>query len=97
MDQPQQLKFEIDPDKREIKYSNQALISSDPMGLVFDFAQASPQLGFAKIVARIGLSPQHAKAFLQALSERVAHFEKEFGQISITPKMIEKMGQLVKD
>ncbi|OGD86321.1 hypothetical protein A2Z23_00180, partial [Candidatus Curtissbacteria bacterium RBG_16_39_7] len=79
----QALKFEIPEDKKEITYSNQALITNDPMGFVFDFAQSSPQFGFGKIVGRIGMSPQHAKALSQALQERVIQYEKDFGPISL--------------
>jgi len=93
----QALKFEIPEDKKEISYSNQALITNDPMGFVFDFAQSSPQFGFGKIVGRIGMSPQHAKAFLQALEARIVQYEKDFGSISLTPKMVEKIGKFDKD
>lgn len=91
------LTFEIPEDKKEIFYSNQALITNDPMGFVFDFAQSSPQFGFGKIIGRIGMSPQHAKAFLQALAERIDQYEKDFGPISLTSKMIEKVGKFDKD
>jgi len=97
INQSEPLKFEIPEDKKEIFYSNQALITSDPMGLVFDFAQSSPQFNFGKIIARIGMSPQHAKAFLLALQERIDQYEKNFGPISSTSKMIDKIDKLDKD
>jgi len=96
-DQPEQLKFEIPEDKKEISYSNYALVTNDSMGFVFDFAQSSPQFGFGKIVARIGMSPQHAKAFLQVLEARIIQYEKDFGSISLNHKIVDKIGKLNKD
>ena len=42
--------------------------------------------------AAIVLSPQHAKAFLEALVKNVAKFEVMFGSINYTPREVEKKG-----
>jgi len=83
----QQVNVNIDQDKIEAKYSDQALISHNPFGFTFDFAQQIPQMHILKILARVAMSPQHAKAFMEALMENVKKYEEKFGEVELTKKM----------
>ncbi len=69
----------IDMGSMEPVYSNNANISHGPFDFTMNFVQVSPPSG--KLVAKVIMSPQHAKAFLTALQENIARFEKSFGQI----------------
>jgi hypothetical protein len=78
------LKINVSPDKMEAKYSDFAIVSKSALGFNFDFAQRVP--GVAKqvnVVARIGMSPQHAKLFAKVLNKNLEEYEKQFGQIKI--------------
>lgn len=83
----QQIQINIDQDKIEAKYSDQAMISHNPFGFTLDFAQQIPQMNMMKILSRVAMSPEHAKAFAEALSENVKKYEDSFGEIELTKKM----------
>ncbi len=67
-------------------YSNLALITHSPAEFVIDFSRMLPGVPKAKIHARVVMAPQHAKSFLNALSENISRFEQRFGKIDIHPK-----------
>ena len=73
-------RLEITPDVGQGKYSNLAVVSHTGNEFVFDFALSLPNQP-AVVVSRLLTSPQHAKAFLKALAENVAHYEQSFGLI----------------
>ena len=81
--QDQGIKITIDASKIEPVYSNFANISHQPFDFTLDFLRISPPRG--DIVGRVMMSPQHAKAFLAALTENVAKYEKSFGPIPGPP------------
>lgn len=83
----QQTQVNIDPDKIDAKYCDQAMISHNPFGFAFDFAQQIPQMNILRILSRIAMSPQHAKAFSEALSDNLKKYEEKFGEIELTKKM----------
>lgn len=87
----EQTQINIDPDKLEAKYADQALISHNPFGITFDFAQQIPQMKMIKILSRIAMSPEHAKAFLEALSQNIASYETKFGKIELSKEMKENL------
>lgn len=87
MDNQNQININIDQDKIEAKYADQALISHNPFGVTIDFAQQIPQLKQIKILSRIAMSPEHAKAFLEALTQNISNYETKFGKINITTQM----------
>jgi len=63
-------------------YSNTVRISHTPFEFVIDFGRTLPnQPELIKIVERIVMSPQHTKAFLQALEENMRRYEAQFGAI----------------
>ncbi len=78
--QAMQLNIELPADLDAI-YSNFALITHSPSELVVDFARILPNVPKAKVYARIIMTPMHAKLLLRALSENIANYEKQFGEI----------------
>ncbi len=69
------------------QYSNIAAIRHSREEFIFDFAflfpDAPPDAPAGRLVARIILSPAHAKRFLLALEENIRKYEKDFGSIPI--------------
>ncbi len=83
----QKVQINVDPDKIQAQYSDSAFINHNPFGFVFDFAQNIPQMKMLKIISRVAVSPQHAKALLGALQGQVRAYEQKHGEIIITPAM----------
>jgi len=83
----EQIQINIDQDKIDAKYCDQAMISHNPFGFTLDFAQQIPQMRMIKILSRVAMSPEHAKAFLEALTDNVKKYEEKFGEIELTKKM----------
>lgn len=83
----QQTQVNIDQDKIDAKYCDQTLISHNPFGFSFDFAQQIPPLNMLKILSRIAMSPQHTKAFAEALADNLKKYEAKFGVIELSKKM----------
>ncbi|GBD94003.1 hypothetical protein BMS3Abin05_01599 [bacterium BMS3Abin05] len=81
--QPQQINVELGEKEAEGIYSNLALISHSPAEFVIDFTRMLPGVPKARVYARIIMTPQHAKSFLQALKENVHKYEEQFGEIKI--------------
>ena len=88
-----QIQVNIDKDKIESKYSDLVFVSTNPMGLTFDFGQNIPQMKIIKVIQRISMSPQHAKAFLNLLKQNIDNYEKQFGSINITSAMQEQVNK----
>jgi len=79
----QQINIELGEKEAEGIYSNLAIISHSPAEFIFDFTRILPGVPKAKVLARMIMTPQHAKLFLNALSENVMKFEQQYGQINI--------------
>lgn len=84
------IQLNIDPDKIESRYSDAVFINFNPFGFTLDFAQNIPQMKIMKIIQRISFSPQHAKALALTLQNQILQYEKQFGQIPLTPAMQEQ-------
>ena len=89
----QQINVNIDPDKVDAKYSDQIFINTNPFGFVFDFAQAIPQMNMIKILSRVAMSPEHAKAFANALNNVLKQYEAQNGDIKLTQEMKDETGK----
>jgi hypothetical protein len=92
---PQQINVELGEKEAEGIYSNLALISHSPGEFVVDFTRVLPGVPKTKVYARIVMTPQHAKSFLQALQENVGKYESQFGEIKIhggPPPVEQKIG-----
>lgn len=75
-----QISIDIPPDLKAV-YANVAFISHTPAEMVIDFAQVLPRMAKGKVMARIIMSPIHAKMLQHALSQNLAKYESQFGEI----------------
>lgn len=82
-----QIQVNIEPDKVAAQYSDSAYITQNTFGFIFDFAQNIPQLKTLKIVSRIAVSPQHAKALLGLMQKQIKAYEDKHGTINLSPAM----------
>ena len=74
------------PPDLEPSYANLVRIAHTPSEVMFDFARYMPSDPHAKVVSRVLVSPMSAKLMLQALSENLAKYEAQFGEIVIPKK-----------
>ncbi|HAY83719.1 MAG TPA: DUF3467 domain-containing protein [Chloroflexi bacterium] len=74
------------PQDLEPTYANLVRIAHTPSEVMFDFARFLPSDPHAKVVSRVLVSPLSAKLMLNALTENLAKFEAQFGQIEIPQK-----------
>lgn len=70
----------------EARFSNVATVRHTPAEFYLQFGQLNPDRpGMATFVASLVLTPQHAKALLQVLSDSIGKFEARFGTIAAPP------------
>ena len=81
--QQQQIKVQLDDKEAEGIYSNLAIINHNPSEVIIDFARVMPPVLKARVLARIIMTPMHAKMLHKVLSENLEKFEKQFGEIKI--------------
>ena len=67
------------------RFSNFAQVGSTPDAFVLDFSFVQGPTGW--LLARLMLSPQHAKRLSMALAETIAKFEERFGKIDAGPTL----------
>ena len=95
MEQPpvqRQLKVQLDPEHGEGIYSNLAMIAHSPSEFILDFARVMPGLPQAKVMARIIMTPTHAKILKKALEDNLKKYEERFGEIKLHGTEQKKMG-----
>jgi hypothetical protein len=85
-----QVQVQIPEPHADIFYSDQAFVYYTPVGFTIDFAQLTPQAGLTRVVARVGMSPTHAKLLLQVIQTNLERYEQQFGLVQVTPQMIEQ-------
>ncbi|MFN2146548.1 MAG: DUF3467 domain-containing protein [Anaerolineales bacterium] len=73
----------IMPQDLEVSYANLVRISHTPSEVVLDFARLLPGDPGARIVSRVLVSPLSAKLLVKALTENLAKYEAQFGEIKI--------------
>lgn len=61
----------INLDSTPILYTDNVMVTSNEDGVVFDFCQRVGNTPQARVVARIGMSPAHAKKFLMVLKDQL--------------------------
>lgn len=66
------------------QYANVAAIRHSREEFIFDFAFLFPDRPAGKLVARLILSPAHAKRFLEALTSNVQGYESVHGPLPPT-------------
>lgn len=82
--QPQQRKITIDvPKDLKAAYANVAVISHTAVEMVLDFAQVLPRMPRGAVVSRVIMTPAHAKMLQMALTQNIANYERQFGQIRL--------------
>ncbi len=67
------------------EYSNIATIVVGPAEFFLDFARVVPGRTEMRVVARVILSPVHAKQVAAALSENIRRYEQQHGPIPSPP------------
>jgi len=90
----QNIKVELSNDEGIVKYSNFVIVSHSPEEFVLDFAHILPGKEEAKVIARIIMTPKNAKNFLMAISNNIANFERQFGEIVLPQKPAEKFSEV---
>lgn len=80
---PQQVKIELGEKEAEGIYANMAMIIHSPTEIIIDFARVMPRLPKSKVLARIIMTPMHAKMLHRALTDNLKKFENQFGEIKI--------------
>lgn len=89
--QEKEFQIQIPETSASVLYSDQVMLTHSPVGLVLDFGQFTPQMKMTRIVARIGMSPLHAKLLMKALGDQINAYEKQFGEILVTKAAIDEV------
>jgi hypothetical protein len=84
MEGPGSLKFTDPLGEAPGRFCTLINIGHTPEFFAFDFRSVTPE-GEACLLGRYFLTPQHAKRLLLALTEHMAGFEREFGEIKQVP------------
>ncbi|QYK50961.1 MAG: DUF3467 domain-containing protein [Anaerolineales bacterium] len=71
------------PPGTEVLYSNVVRVAHSPAEMVFDFGRLLPGELDIIIKSRVLMSPLSAKLLQRALSENIAKYEKQFGEIKL--------------
>jgi len=87
---PQRITIDI-PKELEAVYANVAFISHTAAEIVMDMAQVLPRSTKGKLVARVIMSPMHAKLFHRALGQNIANFERQFGEIRLPRSLADEL------
>jgi TPP-dependent indolepyruvate ferredoxin oxidoreductase alpha subunit len=85
MQQPNQAQIKIELGEKEAEgiYANLAMIMHSPTEIVIDFARAMPRTPKARVLARIIMTPMHAKVLVKTLEDNLKKFEAQFGEIKL--------------
>jgi hypothetical protein len=67
-------------------YANFASIVHNYAEFIIDFGRIVPGRDEVQVVSRVVMTPVHLKQLLRALSENVAIYERNFGEIADGPK-----------
>jgi hypothetical protein len=81
--QGQQINIELGEKEAEGIYSNLAIISHSPAEFVIDFTRILPGVPRARVHARVIMTPQHARLFLNALEDNIEKYEQQYGEIQV--------------
>jgi len=79
------------PQNLEPIYTNLARIAHSPADFVIDFAQMLPGENKASVRARILMSPLSAKLLLRALTENLARYEANLGEIPVPTTLADNL------
>ena len=76
------LRLQLEPEVKRGTYSNFQVLSSNETEFVLDFAYLPPGQQGGDVLARMILSPKHAKVLMTLLGQRIADYEARFGPIA---------------
>jgi hypothetical protein len=76
-----QIKVDIDPADADGIYSNLAFLHLSPSEFILDFARIMPGPPRAKVLSRVILTPQAAKAVSRLLEVNIKKYEDQHGEI----------------
>lgn len=79
--QNEQIRVNMQPEIARGCYSNAARVVHSNHEFVFDYLLSMPE--DKTLVARVVMSPQHAKSFCEALQNNLRLFEEKFGTIQL--------------
>ncbi len=79
----QQINIELGEKEAEGVYANLAMITHSPTEIIIDFARVMPRTPKSRVLARIIMTPMHAKLLQMALDENLKKFEAQFGEIKM--------------
>lgn len=71
------------PANLEPTYANFAMVTNSASEIVLDFAQVMPRVPRATVRARVVMTALNAKLLLRALTDHIARFESQFGEIAV--------------
>jgi hypothetical protein len=80
---PQQINIELGEKEAEGIYVNLAMITHSPTEIVIDFSRVMPRTPKSRVLARVIMTPMHAKMLLSALEDNLKKFETQFGEIKV--------------
>lgn len=79
----QRINIELGEKEAEGTYANMVMIGHSPTEIIFDFIRIMPGMPKAKVQSRVIMTPAHAKMMNKTLTENLAKFEKQFGEIKV--------------
>jgi hypothetical protein len=85
-----QMQIEI-PANLEAIYTNFALLTHSPSEVVIDFARVLPNMPKTRVYARILMTPMHAKLLLRALTDNLAKYEAQYGEIAVPTHLADQL------
>jgi hypothetical protein len=86
---PQPISVEV-PANLEAVYTNMAMLTHSPSEVFIDFARAAPNMK-ARVQTRVVMTPLNAKLLLRALTENLAKFEEQFGEIAVPTQLADHL------
>lgn len=90
----QQINIEVGEKEAEGIYANIAMIMHSPTEIIMDFARVMPRSPKSRVLARIIMTPMHAKLMMQALTDNIKKYENQFGEIKVHGSA-DKMGKVI--
>ena len=85
--QPLALEF---PPNLDAVYTNFALITHSPSEVLVDFARVMPNMK-ARVLVRMVMSPLNAKLLLRALTDNLAKYEGQYGEIVVPTQLADQL------
>lgn len=84
---------------RQVVYCNVFSVTMSPFDFIFDFGYKSPEQMRSKttefeVVARVAMSPSHAKTMVTVLQGLVNNYEATYGAIPTPPAPLSDTGTL---